>query len=99
MKPFTARIEMRGRPVGYMIGFALFILFFAAAFAVMSIYGEAPAWFGWTMASLCSVAALSLFAWAVFCLWRHVVWLFEADEERIVWFWMDRSGEIGRAHV
>ncbi len=100
MKMFTAKIEMRGRPVGIMIGFALFILFFAVACAVMSFYGAAPAWFGWLMSTLCSVAGLSLLTWAGFCVWRHVEWSFEAGEEKIIWFWTDRSGEEhGRKEV
>lgn len=94
MTPFTAKVEMRGAPVAYMIGFGLFMLSFAAMIGALVWYGEAPGWFGWLMIVPLVGGSLWIFTWSVVCLSRHVYWSFEADEEKLSWFRSDRSGVV-----
>lgn len=85
---------MKGGNLAYVTGFGLFVLIGAAAFGLAGWQGAVARWLAWPMSAACGAAGSLLLIWAAICVQRRMVWVFEANGDRLVWYRTDRRGVI-----
>lgn len=93
MNTFASTVPMRGWRAGVLLVLGLIELG-VSTYLVMNFPDGAGSELAGAFALFLTIAGVCSTGWAIWAAYRRVVWIFEADAQRVVWYRTDRSGEI-----